>query len=42
MKACLWRLPFDESPESLTDDGVVRNLTKVADLGTEEHGDMKQ
>lgn len=42
LRVCLWKLPYEENPEMLTDDGTVRNLVKVADLGSDQHGDMKQ
>ena len=41
MRSCLWRLPLSDPDADLTDDGSVESLEKLADLGTEEHGDMK-
>lgn len=41
MKACLWKLPLEAEIEELEDDGSVNNLIKIADLGTEQHGNMK-
>ena len=41
MRACLWKLPFEDGNEELLDDGSVKDLIKVTDLGTETHGDMK-
>lgn len=41
IRACLWKLPLEESSLELLDDGSVKSLVKVADLGTEAHGDMK-
>ena len=41
MRACLWKLPFEDDSQELLDDGSVKDLIKLSDLGSEEHGDMK-
>ncbi|XP_067934587.1 EARP-interacting protein homolog isoform X2 [Watersipora subatra] len=41
MRACLWKLPFDNDDQELSDDSSAKDLIKVADLGSAEQGDAK-
>lgn len=41
MRASLWKLPIEDADDELTDDGTVKCLEKLTDLGSDENGDMK-
>jgi len=41
MRATLWKLPFEDENQDLLDDSSIQDLVKLADLGTDQHGDIK-